>query len=309
MAVRVLLVMGTQRSGSTLLATALGMVPGAWMAGELPLIWTSAVQGRPCTCLRRCTDCPVWIEVLSRTLEDPAVAGRSPADLSALMRTQARIRKLPLLLARSEPPASGDLAVLAAATRSLYESLVATSGADVIVDSSKSPAVVGFLRRVPGIDLRVVHLVRDPRGVGDSWSRNKAWTQDGWDEALYRKPLARVTGGWMWVNGLAGAVRSVLGPDRTPRVRFEDFLARPEPVLRSLVDLAGLPQPSAADLPLRDGAAIVQEHHAIAGNVDRFQVGPVPLRTDESWRQRLSPGRQRAVAATTLPLMRRYGYS
>src|SRR3712207_8630396 len=44
----------------------------------------------------------------------------------------------------------------------------AVSGKPVIVDSSKSPARALALGMVPGIDLYVVHLVRDGRGVATS---------------------------------------------------------------------------------------------------------------------------------------------
>lgn len=308
MAVRVVVVMGAQRSGSTLLATVLGMVPGAWIAGELALLWKSVVQGRPCACLRCCRDCPVWADVLRRTLGDPAVGGRSVEDLSTLMTRHVRMRNLPRLL-RGQAPAPGtELGTLATATRVLYESMAAVSGAEVIVDSSKSPAVVAFLRQVPGIDLRAVHLVRDPRGVAASWSTAKEWARDGWVEWLDPKPLPAATAGWIGVNAGAEAVRASLGRDAARRVCFEEFLRCPEPVLRSLVDLAGLPQPSPVDVPLDGRAAVIRENHAIGGNVDRFDVGAVPLRADEGWRRRLTPGRQRAVAAATLPLMRRYGY-
>jgi hypothetical protein len=308
-AVRVVVVMGAQRTGSTLLATVLGMVPGAWISGELALLWASVVQGRPCACLRRCTDCPIWTDVLDAALNDPSVLPRTTDDLSALTYAHVRMRKVHRLLAqRGGFDPGSDLAALAAATRRVYEGLAAVSGAQVVVDSSKNPAVVAFLRNVPGIELRAVHLVRDPRGVVDSWSRPKSWARDGWDETLYAKPLTVASSGWAGMNAGAEAVRLALGPSHTPRVRFEDFLARPEPVLRSLIDVAGLPQPSSEDLPLKDGAAIIGENHAIGGNVDRFDVGPVPLRAEESWRNRLSPARQGAVVAATLPLMLRYGY-
>ena len=44
----------------------------------------------------------------------------------------------------------------------------------MIVDSSKSPALAALLTQVPGIELHVVHLVRDLRGVVSSGRRTKA---------------------------------------------------------------------------------------------------------------------------------------
>jgi hypothetical protein len=89
-----------------------------------------------------------------------------------------------------------------------------------------------------------------------------------------------------------------------PRVRFEDFTKEPERVLRALITAAGLIQPTATELPLRNGAVLVRENHAIGGNVDRFDTGPVVLRSEEGWRSRMSPALQHRLA----PMARRYGY-
>ena len=47
-------------------------------------------------------------------------------------------------------------------------------GADVVIDSSKHVSTALVLRHVPGIDLRIVHLVRDSRGVAYSWTKEVA---------------------------------------------------------------------------------------------------------------------------------------
>ena len=53
----------------------------------------------------------------------------------------------------------------------LYRSVAAVSGAEVVVDASKSTAQLFALRRIEGLDLRVVNLVRDSRGVANSWGK------------------------------------------------------------------------------------------------------------------------------------------
>ncbi len=53
-------------------------------------------------------------------------------------------------------------------TGALFNAIADLSGADVIVDSSKSPARALALSRTPGLDVRMLHLVRDVRGVAYS---------------------------------------------------------------------------------------------------------------------------------------------
>jgi hypothetical protein len=296
---RIFMVVGAQRTGSTLLATTLGMVPGAAVVGELRLLWPSLHEGRPCACLRSSTSCDVWSRVVSDVLDHPDVRGHSIADLARLNAESLRQRHLSTFLVGRMPP---ELEPLAAATTALYQALDREYRGAVLVDSSKSPAFYAFARllarRDPSITLNAVHLVKDPRGVVESWSKDKIWKRDGWSEELRAKPVRQATQEWVTMNTGAELARV------RPRLRFEDFTAQPEIELRRLVSLAGLRQPTAAELPIVDGAVIVRENHAIGGNVDRFDTGPVPLRPSEGWRSRLDLTVQRQLT----PLARRYGY-
>ena len=65
----------------------------------------------------------------------------------------------------------------------LYRAVQETTGSRVIVDSSKLPSYGYVLGMTPGVDLYVVHLVRDPRAIAYSWLRKKP--QPDW---LRKKP-------------------------------------------------------------------------------------------------------------------------
>jgi hypothetical protein len=309
------MVVGAQRTGSTLLATTLGMVPGAAVAGELRLLWPSLVEGRPCACLKAAGDCEVWRDVVNEVLSSPGVKGHTVEQLAALNAESLRQRHLPTFLAGRIPP---ELAPLAAATRALYPLLAERLGVQTLIDSSKSPAFFAFTRLLAredtsledcsladssledsSLDVFAMHLVRDVRGVVDSWSTDKVWKRDGWSEELRAKPWKQAVQEWVAMNAGAEAARV------QPRVRFEDFTSEPERVLRRLISAAGLVQPTIAQLPLHDGAVLIRDNHAIGGNVDRFDVGPVPLRASEGWRSRMNPQLQ----ARLWPLARRYGYA
>jgi hypothetical protein len=294
------MVVGAQRTGSTLLATTLGMVPGATVGGELRLLWPSLAEGRPCACLVQATQCRVWAQVVHDVLSTPGLHGVTIQDLARLNAESLRQRHLPVFLAGRIP---AELEPLAVAAIAVYKSLSEIHGVSTIVDSSKSPAFYAFVRTLAkrqgsSVTLGGVHLVRDVRGVVDSWSSDKVWKRDGWSEELRAKPARQAIREWLAMNAGAEAARV------QPRVRFEDFTAQPEMVLRLLIDEAGLRQPDSALLPIHDGSVLIRENHAIGGNVDRFDTGPVALRAGESWRGRMSQDQQRKL----LPLARRYGY-
>jgi Sulfotransferase family len=292
------MVVGAQRTGSTLLATAVGMLPGATVVGELRLLWQSLVEGRPCACLAVSTECVVWKRVVDEVMDTPELAGVSIAELAQLNAEVLRQRSLARMLAGRLPD---ELAPLVIATRRLYPVLAKVHGVNVLADSSKSPAFFGFVRALESaeIDLRAVHLVRDVRGVVDSWSRDKHWARDGWSEELHAKPAGKAVVEWLAMNSGAEIARV------SPRMRFEDVMEAPDAYLARLAQLVGLPAvPNDDDWPIQGGKLIVRENHAIGGNVDRFDTGPVALRTEEGWRTRLDESLVRRYA----PLAKRYGY-
>ena len=71
------------------------------------------------------------------------------------------------------PPAPLDrqLARYEAYLVPLYRAIAEVGGARVVVDSSKLPSHAAILRRLDPIDLRMIHLVRDSRGVAYSWQK------------------------------------------------------------------------------------------------------------------------------------------
>lgn len=292
------MVVGAQRTGSTLLATAVGMIPGAAVVGELRLVWQSIDEGRPCACLLKSGECPIWREVIDEVFDTPLLKGVSIAELAHLNLDVLRQRSLPQMLSAHLPKSLDPLML---ATRRLYAALARIHGVSVLADSSKSPAFYGFVRalRDKNIDLRAVHLVRDVRGVIDSWSKTKTWERDGWSEQLHEKPVGKAVKEWVAMNAGAELARV------SPRMRFEDVMADPDANLGRLAAVAGLCTVAGdAEWPIRGGKLLVRENHAIGGNVDRFDTGPVVLRSEEGWRTRIDPTVQRRYAL----LARRYGY-
>ena len=175
----VLYIAGTGRSGSTLLARVLGEVEGVFTAGELRYFWQRGlIEQRKCGCGVPVPECPLWHDVIERSAFD----GDTVQKVVRLLRQTGRIRHLPSALRGAQlhrliEGSAGQDAVTA--LQHLYQHAAAASGARVIVDSSKLPSYGRLLREVPGIDLRVVHMVRDPRAAAYSWASRKQLTDGG----------------------------------------------------------------------------------------------------------------------------------
>lgn len=187
----------------------------------------------------------------------------------------------------------------------LYRAIADEAGARVVVDSSKLPAYGYLLASVPTIDLRVVHLLRDPRAVAYSWQREKAQPDRGIPGVMQRRSPAESAFLWSLVNATA---RPLLGRAHGYlEVRYEDFVSEPAQIVERVLELAGWDRESG--LPV-DGSRAVRltAGHSVAGNPSRLEEGVVEVKPDVEWIRGIST-RNRAVAtAGALPVLRRYGY-
>ena len=315
--VRVLYLGGLGRSGTTLLERLLGELPGAVSLGEVVHLWErGVVDGERCGCGASFHDCPFWSEV-----GKVAFGGWEQVDIArfrALRASLDRIRFIPALALRRPPAATRDRldAYVSHYTR-LYRAVRQVSGAQVVIDSSKHASLAFCLRRAAAtgasdLDLRVLHVVRDSRGVAYSWTkqvrRPEAVTGDG--EFMAQWSPAKAAAHWN-VENAAFALLARRGVPTT-LVRYEEFLRTPLASLRRIARFAGLPAGEAAMAFLTDAAgsvtAQVSGNHTASGNPMRFDTGPIPLRRDDSWRTKLAPTDRRRVTAMTFPLLRHYGY-
>ena len=97
-----------------------------------------------------------------------------------------RHRHLPQLLSgKGSETFAREEAVFTHALGNLYRAVAETGGARVVVDASKYPVYAAILRRVPAVDLRVVHLIRDARGAAYSWSKEGVVKPDAGDDDTF----------------------------------------------------------------------------------------------------------------------------
>ena len=344
--VKVLKITGLGRSGSTILDVVLGNHPLIESVGEVGNLmrngWVSreSLRGidpkrlrRPiCTCGKRLDvlyveapeeACPFWSSVrrewVGRTDPESIEGYPKLQNDFELKRRWSRygLDPLPRLVYERRRP-SAAFRSYAGLTRAFFESIRAVSGKPIIVDSAADPVRTFALWMVPGIDLYAVHLVRDGRGVVTSHRKSfEANLQAGimWDHqghpmrktAVRRRVLYLVSIVRWTVQNLASEwVCRQLGPERTMRLRYEDFVADPKSALGrigSMIDLdfTGLAEAASAGEPMRVG-------HNVGGNRTK-KSGVVALRADdEEWRSALSPAEKRLSWMLMGWLMRRYGY-
>ncbi|MGH8793209.1 MAG: sulfotransferase [Stackebrandtia sp.] len=305
--VKVLFIGGLGRSGTTLLERLLGQLPGAAPLGEVAHLWERDIRDdEACACGSSFSACEFWLRVGAAAFGD-----WSRVDLDRLLELKAtvdRTRHIPALAARK---LKGPYRKLVDEYSSYYHRLYAAAAADTraqfVVDSSKHASLAYCLRWCEDIDLRVLHVVRDSRGVAYSWTKEVARPESRGGDQMTRYSPTRTALLWNAQNAAFSLLRRRGVPVR--RVRYEKLMADPRAVVGRLAEFAGAPITHDAQLQyIGDDYADLGPSHSAAGNPMRFTVGRVPLRHDDEWTEELPASRRRLVSTLTRPLLNRYGY-
>lgn len=302
---RVVYIMGVVRSGSTVLDKILGNHPDIQSGGELcHLPRHGWMDDQFCSCGRRAGACEFWSEVrrewVRRTGGDRVEAYNALID-----KMEARRWWLPSLGSRPRR-SSSQFQEYAEATRALLASIRAISGKPVIVDASKRCTRVLALALIPQIDLRVVHLVRDARGM--AWSMKKhllANEKAGVPQSYEPLSVWRSAVGWAVRNLESASVRRRLPAARSIRIRYEDLVAAPAGALAKIGRLIDVDLTHLAEALVAGGAIRVE--HALTGNRLRM-AGSVRLRPDLEWTTKMSSWDRSVCWLLSGWLLRRYGY-
>jgi Sulfotransferase domain len=303
--VKVLYIAGLGRSGSTILGNILGQVEGFFHGGEFNFIWErNLIENRLCGCGAPFDECEVWGSVLKRAF------GRiNEGDAREMVRSltlSTRTRHIPLMFfSRGRLMLASRLGKSVVQLQKLYQAVQATTASQVIVDSSNLPTYGYVLGMTPGIDLYVVHLVRDARAVAYSWLRKKP--QPDIDELTHMHRMNAVESSLLWDAWNASAEALWRGSSgRYIRLRYEDFVEEPQ---RALKNILGMLHEDSRELAFMDDRGVeLGVSHTVSGNPNRFQTGRVWLRLDNEWVYRMRLRDKTLVTLLTFPLLTRYGY-
>ncbi len=163
--------------------------------------------------------------------------------------------------------------------------ILEVAGKPIFLDTSKDPLRIRYLQLSPHIDLYVIHLVRDVRGVVAS--------------IRSRKPevtVAQATHHWLRAEENIRRLRQEVAPERQLEVRYEEIAGNTLPTLNRLFAFLGA-------RPLTSLGHFREAEHHILGNKMRKNAG-AEIRLDERWRTVLSPEDQQMIArlAKTTPV-------
>jgi hypothetical protein len=319
----VVYLLAASHSGSTLLALLLASHPEICTTGELKVTSLGDPNRYRCSCGVPIRQCPFWADVV-RTMSARGVPfdiARATTHLTAgaswyeerllgpIVRHSALEVFRDLALALS-PTWRRRLSEFHRSNEALVRALCERTGSRMVVDSSKVGIRLKYLLRNPGLDLRVIRLVRDGRAVALTYTDSDEYAdassahlrRGGSGDGRPRDHLTFRDGAHEWrrSNEEGDALLSTLDPARHTTVTYEQLCANPQAVLASLWSFLGV-APAALDPFWR-----ARSRHII-GNGMRFDsTGDVRL--DDRWKTRLDRSALATFDAEAGALNRRFGY-
>lgn len=299
--VKVLFIAGFGRSGSTLVDNALNEIPGFFSVGELMYLWDRGIlKGGRCGCGVALSECLFWQPLLYEAYGDSLALAASDA---LAIRDRLHFRDVFFRQRLASRARSDELTQYARHLSRIYAAIKAHSGSDVVVDSSKFPAHGYVLQRVRNIDLHVLHLVRDARGVAHSRTRLKAYDPTT-GRMMQTSGIVRSAALWYFWNAVTAIEWS--NSAKYMLMRYEDFIADPRAALVEIVRFLG---ENPGQLSFSEGTSIqLSGNHAVSGNPSRFMRGSIQLRVDAEWKRGMPAHDKVGVTALTWPLLARLGY-
>ncbi len=220
---KVIAISGSGRSGSTLLSLLLSQHPDVFNLGQSRHLWRAWLANETTSCDHRLQDCPIYSTLRSLDIAD------MPAAEKAFVRDAAGVKDW------------NDSAALEA-LRDRHEHFLGLlhvmlgrvaerSGATTFIESSKAPEVALAYHLLPGVDVYVLNLVRDPRAVATSWYRKKKSVSQAFRNAREWPARQQRIADWA-----LDAHKMVL--------RYEDLASQPDTALAEVSEWADLPMPA-----------------------------------------------------------------
>lgn len=295
-------IMAASHSGSTLLAMLLGSHPQATTMGDTAGTSHRKDPNYRCSCGYKVQVCPFWQNVIEQLahrgfdldVTDFRTRFEYPENrfINRVLCAEHRgpiletIRDSVLWLSTGW---RRQFRTIAERNVALAETLTKVTNSRILIDSSKLPRRLKFLLRIPELEVKVIHFVRDGRGVAHTYMQDNGWSVE--KSAIE------------WCRGIvaAGNLLTRLDRGRFRQIQYEDLCSDPQAELEKLCIFLNL-DPSRVNLNFRSAGLHV------FGNKMRLSSEQA-IRLDNKWRTELTNSQISTIEHLAGRQLIKYGYS
>jgi hypothetical protein len=293
----------TAFSGATLLTSLLGAHPAIATVAEMSgLIDSVNPDEYYCSCGQKIKNCSFWQSVKKGMLErgfefdvadfNTQFISSGSSLINRLRQGSSRNKLIDTVrdtILFSLPAQARYFRVMTKRNIAFIETVLEITAKRAFVDSSKDRLRPKALQRFSSLDVRIIHLVRDVRGVVASQMRR--------EKNISVLEAARA---WRQRHRRIEITRASWPKDKQIIVRYEDLCENTEGVLRKLYNFCEVD----AGVQLENQQADSQ--HLIGNPMRLSNVGKIDL--DERWKNELTPDQLREIQHIAGPLAQKYHY-
>lgn len=273
--INLIYLLGAGRSGTTLLATLLNSCSSVVTVGEMHQFYEHLLENKPCSCGKKLGSCFVWSSIVK-------AIDQSGLSLENALQTTEEVEKhynIPKeILINKQNEAYQKLQEKA------FEALGKENPDKYLVDSSKYIARYLQLKKNKKYNIKGVYLVRDVRGVVNSFGKQVQTP---------KKPLAAL----IYYNLINFWGELITRFDKNiVKIRYEDLIEYPEQTLKTiLTHVFGTEK----DVKLPKEYTVP---HIVGGNRMKKKKS-IMVKPDYSWKRKIKRWKQKMYYIFSWPFM------
>lgn len=290
----VIIILGSARSGSTLLAKTIGGHTSCFAAGELNRFNQEINdQDTLCGCAYDLGECDFWNSVLLKLkdetkLEIKGENSRFRVGIFNQITRKNKIYKLINTILFGRRYRNKDVEIEIDNTFKLYEALFNESKSEVLIDSSKAlfRALILNSRATNEIQFKFIHLIRDGRAILNSNLKSSVSVKDKdgvlrkYEGTNKNKKPYKIINKWIYINFRNYIILKLFYRSKCIFIRYEDFISDPSKFLVIIFKKINLSYEPKV-LNLGDN-----KNHILGGNASRINAKKI-VNQEEAWRYNL----------------------
>ncbi|MDT7830207.1 sulfotransferase [Pricia sp. S334] len=294
--IKLILLIGSGRSGSTLMDMLVNENPNIMGVGEISN-WNNKVFNEYCACGDIVKSCPFWSEVIRKV-------GWSEKDFQKYKEYQYEFNapKRDSVFKIKDYTEKSGFNDFISKSNEIFNAISEVSNKQILFDSSKSPQRAFNLSKSDLFDVKFIYLMRDPRGV--VWSFKKSFKKNqkaGLQKDMKGTSLQKALYSWLAVNSRAfSALKSTSFPSLF--VKYENFCANPNQEINRILEFV-LGEKPKTEINLSE--SMQTESHVIAGNRLRMNKDII-IKPDFAWKKNLNFFQKAFIYSLTFPLLNKF---